>query len=290
MSTNVEKDQVSGRETTGHEWDGIKELNTPLPSWWVYVFWITVIWSIGYWVVYPSWPTANDYLKGTFGTTNRTQLHETMNQVAAERAPYMERLAAVDVSEIVNDPELLNFSMAGGKAIFADNCAPCHGTGGSGNPGFPSLQDDAWLWGGSLDAINETLHVGVRWDANEDTRFNDMPAFGRDELLEREDINDVVQYVMSFTDRATDADAAKRGAVVFEENCVACHGENGKGNQDLGAPNLTDAIWLYGGDQATLTDTVTNSRGGVMPAWEGRLDEETIKMLTVYVHSLGGGQ
>ena len=219
MPTNVEKDQVSGRETTGHEWDGIKELNTPLPSWWVYVFWVTIIWSVGYWVVYPSWPTATDYLKGTFGTTNRTQLHETMANVAAERAPYMERLAALDVSEVVNDPELLNFSMAGGKAIFADNCAPCHGTGGSGNPGFPSLQDDAWLWGGSLDAINETLHVGIRWDANEDTRLNDMPAFGRDGLLEREDISDVVQFVMGYSNRATDGDAAQRGAIVFEKLC-----------------------------------------------------------------------
>lgn len=290
MSTNVEKDQVSGRETTGHAWDGIKELNTPLPSWWVYVFWVTIIWSIGYWVVYPSWPTANDYLKGTFGTTNRTQLHETMANVAAERAPYMERLAALDVSEIVNDPELLNFSMAGGKAVFADNCAPCHGTGGVGNPGFPSLQDDAWLWGGTLETINETLHVGVRWDANEDTRFNDMPAFGRDGLLERGEIDDVVEYVMSFTGRESDAAAAERGAVVFEENCASCHGDDAKGIQELGAPNLTDAIWLYGGDKATLTATVTNSRGGVMPAWGDRLDEETIKMLTVYVHSLGGGQ
>lgn len=290
MSTHVEKDQVSGRETTGHEWDGIKELNTPLPSWWVYVFWATVIWSIGYWVVYPSWPTATDYLKGTFGTTNRTQLHETMANVAAERAPYMERLAALDVSEIVNDGELLNFSMAGGKAVFADNCAPCHGTGGAGNPGFPSLQDDAWLWGGTLDAISETLHVGIRWDANEDTRFNDMPAFGRDGLLERDQVEDVVQYVLGFTNRATDSAAAGRGAVVFEENCSSCHGEDAKGIQDLGAPNLTDAIWLYGGDKANITETVTNSRRGVMPAWGGRLDEETIKMLTVYVHSLGGGQ
>jgi len=290
MSTKVEKDQVSGRETTGHEWDGIKELNTPLPSWWVYVFWACCVWSVGYWVVYPSWPSASDYLKGTFGTTNRTQLHETMANVAAERAPYMERLAALDVSEVVNDPELLNFSMAGGKAIFADNCAPCHGTGGSGNPGFPSLQDDEWLWGGSLDAINETLHVGIRWDANEDTRFNDMPAFGRDGLLERDQIEDVVQYVMAFTNGATDTESADRGAVVFEENCASCHGDNAKGIQELGAPNLTDAIWLYGGDKSTITETVTNSRRGVMPAWGGRLDEETIKMLTVYVHSLGGGQ
>ncbi|MFC4235761.1 cytochrome-c oxidase, cbb3-type subunit III [Thalassospira xianhensis] len=290
MSTHVEKDQVSGHETTGHEWDGIKELNTPLPSWWVYVFWATIVWSVGYWVVYPSWPTATSYLTGMFETTNRTQLHETMANVAAERAPYMERLAALDLDEIVNDSELLNFSMAGGKAVFAENCAPCHGTGGSGNPGFPSLQDDDWLWGGTLEAVNETVHVGVRWDANEDTRFNDMPAFGRDEILEREDINDVVQYVLAFTGRETDKAAANRGAGVFADNCASCHGEDAKGVQELGAPNLTDAIWLYGGDAATITETVNNSRGGVMPAWGGRLDEETIKMLTVYVHSLGGGQ
>tara|TARA_R110002096_G_scaffold200730_2_gene384904 strand:+ start:111 stop:791 length:681 start_codon:yes stop_codon:yes gene_type:complete len=225
-----------------------------------------------------------------FETTNRTQLHETMANVAAERAPYMERLAALDLDGIVDDGELLNFSMAGGKAIFAENCAPCHGTGGSGNPGFPSLQDDDWLWGGALDAINETIHVGVRWDANEDTRFNDMPAFGRDEILERQDISDVVQYVMAFTGRETDKAAASRGTEIFADNCSSCHGEDAKGVHELGAPNLTDAIWLYGGDLSTITETVSNSRRGVMPAWGDRLDEETIKMLAVYVHSLGGGQ
>ncbi|MFH1806255.1 MAG: cytochrome-c oxidase, cbb3-type subunit III [Pseudomonadota bacterium] len=290
MSTHVEKDAVTGTDTTGHEWDGIRELNTPLPSWWVYVFWATIIWSVGYWVVYPSWPSATDYLKGTFGTTNRTQLHETLNNVAAERAPYMERLAALDLHEVANDAELLNFSMAGGKAVFADNCAPCHGTGGVGNPGYPSLLDDDWLWGGTLDDISQTLHAGVRWTENPDTRFNEMPAFGRDELLSRDEIGDVVQYVLAFGGRETDAAAARRGTEVFEFNCASCHGEDGKGIQELGGPNLTDGIWLYGGDVATITETVTNSRGGVMPAWEGRLDEETIKMLAVYVHSLGGGQ
>ena len=240
MSTHVEKDNVTGRETTGHDWDGIKELNTPLPSWWVYVFWVCIIWSIGYWEVYPSFPTAHGYLKGMFNVTERSKIEETMANVTAERAPYMARLAALDVDQIANDSELLNFSMAGGKAVFAENCAPCHGTGGVGNTGFPSLQDDDWLWGGTLDDISQTLHVGVRWSQNEDTRFNDMPAFGKDGILSHDEIN--------------------------------------------------DNIWLYGGDQATITATVTNARRGVMPAWEGKLSDETIKMLAVYVHSLGGGQ
>lgn len=290
MSTHVEKDQVTGTETTGHEWDGIKELNTPLPSWWVYVFWACVVWAIGYWVVYPSWPTAHGYLQGMLHTTNRTELQESLAEAKAEHAPYMKKLAALNVDQIANDPELLNFSMAGGKAIFANNCAPCHGTGGVGTTGFPSLQDDDWLWGGTLDQINETIHVGIRSTDNEDTRENQMPAFGKDEILESADIANVVQYVLSFTGRATDQNAAKAGAQVFADNCAACHGENAKGSHDLGAPNLTDNIWLYGGDEKSITNTVTNAHAGVMPAWGSKLDDETIKMLTVYVHSLGGGE
>jgi cytochrome c oxidase cbb3-type subunit 3 len=290
MSTHVEKDNVTGRETTGHDWDGIKELNTPLPSWWVYVFWVCIIWSIGYWVVYPSFPTAHGYLKGMFNITERSKIEETMANVAAERAPYMERLAALDVDQIANDSELLNFSMAGGKAVFAENCAPCHGTGGVGNTGFPSLQDDDWLWGGTLDDISQTIHVGARWSQNDDTRFNDMPAFGKDGILSNAEISDVVQHVLSFSGRETDPAAAARGTEIFADNCAACHGDNAKGITEMGAPNLTDNIWLYGGDQATITATVTNARRGVMPAWEGKLSDETIKMLAVYVHSLGGGQ
>jgi cytochrome c oxidase cbb3-type subunit 3 len=290
MSTHVEKDHVSGTETTGHQWDGIKELNTPLPSWWVYVFWACIVWSIGYWVVYPSWPTAHGYLKGVFETTNRTQLEKTMADVKAERAPFMARLASTDLDQIVNDPELLNFSMAGGKAIFAENCAPCHGTGGVGNVGFPSLLDDDWLWGGTLDDISQTIHVGIRSTDNENTRFNQMPSFGRDQILDPTQISQVVQYVMSFTNRATDPAAVKEGAQIFADNCAACHGDNAKGSTEMGAPNLTDNIWLYGGSKAAITNTVTNAHAGVMPAWGAKLSDETIKMLTVYVHSLGGGQ
>lgn len=289
MPTKIEKDAVSGTETTGHEWDGIKELNTPLPSWWVYVFWATVIWSIGYWVVYPSFPSANGYFAGLFETTNRKELIADMAEAKAEKAVFLDRIAAMNVADIKDDPQLLAFSMAGAKAAFGENCAACHGTGGAGGPGYPSLIDDDWLWGGDVETIEETIRVGIRAD-NDDTRSSEMPAFGADELLDRDEVNDVVNFVMSLSGRAEDPAAAARGAMVFEESCASCHGADAKGDRDFGAPNLTDGIWLYGGDKAAITETVMFSRKGVMPAWQGRLDDEAIKMIAVYVNALGGGE
>jgi len=286
MPTKVEKDSVTGTETTGHEWDGIKELNTPLPKWWIIVFWTTVIFSVLYWVVYPTYPG----WKGLLGYSSRTEIAEQMQAVQAERSKWLDQLAATPIDKVEDNKELFEFAQAGGHAAFAENCAGCHGSGAAGGPGYPNLLDDDWIWGGTLEQIQTTITHGIRWDKDEETRISDMPRFGVDEILDKSQINDVAEYVLSFTGRATDKPAAERGKELFAENCAACHGEEGQGTQELGAPRLNDSIWLYGGDKETIVHTITYARHGVMPAWGGRLSDATIKELTIYVHSLGGGQ
>ncbi|UCH75256.1 MAG: cytochrome-c oxidase, cbb3-type subunit III [Rhodospirillales bacterium] len=286
MPTKVETDSVTGTETTGHEWDGIKELNTPLPRWWLIVFWITVIWSVAYFILYPSWPGWD----GVWNYTARKDVAARLEAVQAERAEWLDKLAVASLDEIEQEPDLLEFAIAGGRAAFADNCAPCHGTGGAGGPGYPNLLDDDWLWGGTVEAIGTTLRHGIRWAQDEETRISDMPRFGVDELLTADQIGDVAEYVLSLSHGATDRTAADRGQTIYAENCAVCHGPNGGGNAELGAPQLNDAIWLYGGGKENLVTTISRSRRGVMPAWGGRLDPVTIKQLAIYVHSLGGGE
>ncbi|HHK73856.1 MAG TPA: cytochrome-c oxidase, cbb3-type subunit III [Rhizobiales bacterium] len=282
-------DEVTGVETTGHVWDGIAELNNPLPRWWVWTFWATVIWAIGYWVVYPAWPLLNSYTPGVFGYSERKVIVEDMAKLNAARAQSAKKLLGASLDDIKNNPDLLNFARAMAKPAFGDNCAACHGTGASGSKGFPNLNDDDWLWGGTLDDIYTTIRVGAR-DKHEDTRTNDMPAFGKDEILDKKQITDVAGYVLSLSGGKLDGADVAAGKAVFEENCTSCHGENAKGQTELGAPNLTDNIWLYGGDAATVIETITNARRGKMPTWEGRLSPALIKALAVYVHTLGGGK
>jgi cytochrome c oxidase cbb3-type subunit 3 len=276
-------------ETTGHEWDGIRELNKPLPKWWLYTFYACVVWAVGYWLLMPAWPLVSSYTKGWLGYSQRETVAEELDQAKAGKAAFRQQIAASDLAAIKADPELLNFALAGGEAAFGDNCAPCHGRGAQGAFGYPNLRDDSWLWGGSLDAIHQTITHGIR--ANDaKTRASQMPAFGRMGLLNATQVNDAAEFVLSLSGRADDNEAAERGAKIFADNCSPCHGKDGKGNQTLGAPDLTDQLWLYGGDKPTIAETVINARNGVMPAWAGRLDPETIKELAVYVHSLGGGQ
>jgi len=286
MADLTERDKVSGTETTGHEWDGIKELNTPLPKWWLYVFYATIVWSIGYWVVYPAWPGITGYTKGLLGYSSRAQYAEQAASIAKARQTWTDQFKGRPITEIVKNPELLNYGIAGGHSVFAANCAPCHGAGGEGGNGYPSLADDDWLWGGDLAAVEQTISHGIR-SSDPETRTSEMPKFGVDKLLSPEQIDDVAEFVLSLTQRSKNAEAAKRGAMVFAEQCAACHGRKGKGNAELGAPNLADQIWLYGGEKRDIVAQIANPRMGVMPAWGRRLDDATIKMVTIYVHSLG---
>ena len=289
MADQKRTDDVTGFETTGHEWDGLEELNRPLPKWWLYVMYATIIWSIGYFIFYPAWPTISGYTKGVLGYSQRMEVTAAVQANKDFQAQWRDQIAAMEPAAIAADPELLRFSLAGGAAAFGDNCAPCHGSGAQGFRGYPNLNDDAWLWGGTMDAIYETLRVGIRAE-HDDTRLNDMMAFGRDGILDRGQVEDVVHYVRKISGQEHDEARLENGAVVFVENCVSCHGEGGVGIQELGAPNLTDAIWLYGGEIADIRESVHAGRKGVMPAWDERLDAVTIKQLTVYVHSLGGGE
>jgi cytochrome c oxidase cbb3-type subunit 3 len=288
--TDINRDEVTGKPTTGHEWDGIRELNTPLPRWWLLVLYACIVWSIGYWVVYPAWPSLTNYTKGMFGYNSRAQLAENMAAAEAAQGHWLSLIDQRSVEEIQGDPDLLNFAMAGGRAAFNENCAPCHAAGGAGRPGFPVLADDEWIWGGTLADIQQTIQHGIRATDDAETRITDMPRFGIDGLLDRKQVNDVAEFVLSFSGRATDQAAAGAGQQIFADNCAACHGPAGLGLREFGAPNLTDEIWLYGGEKNQIVAQIHNPKMGMMPHWIGRLDPARIKMLAVYVHSLGGGE
>ena len=280
-------DEVTGTETTGHEWDGIEELNKPLPKWWLWTFYATIIWAIGYWLLMPAWPLVASYTKGWLGYSQRERVTGQVDQAKMAQAVFRERIATSELETISTDPELLRFALAGGEAAFGDNCAPCHGRGAQGFPGYPNLRDDSWLWGGSLEAIHKTIAHGIR-STDTNTHAGQMPAFSG--LLTPPQLNDITEYVLSLSGSKGDAAAVERGGKIFAENCAVCHGAEGGGNQQMGAPNLADELWLYGGDRALVMQTIRNGRAGMMPAWQGRLDPETIKQLAIYVHSLGGGE
>jgi cytochrome c oxidase cbb3-type subunit 3 len=280
-------DEVTGTETTGHEWDGIEELNKPLPKWWLWTFYATIIWAIGYWLLMPAWPLVATYTKGWLGYSQRERVTGQVDQAKTAQAVFRQRIATSELETISTDPELLRFALAGGEAAFGDNCAPCHGRGAQGFPGYPNLRDDSWLWGGSLEAIHNTIAHGVR-STDPNTHGGQMPAFGG--LLTSPQLSDVTDYVLSLSGTKADPEAVARGGKIFADNCAACHGADGRGNQQMGAANLGDELWLYGGDRAVVMQTIRNGRGGMMPAWQGRLDPETIKQLAIYVHSLGGGE
>ncbi|MGA7488584.1 MAG: cytochrome-c oxidase, cbb3-type subunit III [Xanthobacteraceae bacterium] len=284
-------DAFTGTATTGHVWDGIRELNTPLPRWWLWLFYATIVWAVGYWVVYPAWPLVSSYTAGAFRWHSRDAVASDIEALKAQRGPMVGKLAAASLQEIASDPQLLEFARAQGRPAFAENCAPCHGAGGGGGRGYPNLNDDDWIWGGKLDEIAQTIRHGIRSaDANA-RQGAAMPAFGRDGILKRADIENVANYVRSLAGLPADPKAdLVAGKKIFADNCAVCHGEGGKGKRELGAPDLTDAIWLYGADRAAIVDAVWNGRGGVMPAWAGRLDDATIKALAIYVHSFGGGE
>ncbi len=287
---NKEIDKVSGVETTGHEWDGLKELNNPLPRWWLWVWLVCIIWSMWYWVLYPAWPVPGGATEGTKGYTQFKELAESQKEILARQQQYLDRFDKASFDQIMNDKELYAFAMAGGASAFKDNCATCHGSGAEGSKGYPNLNDDDWLWGGKLSDIYYTIKHGIR-SSDEETRLSKMPAFGKEGLLDRKEIDAVVGYVFSLSGAGDNHDGTyDLGQKIFAQNCATCHGDNGQGKREFGAPNLSDKIWLYGGKREDIFYTVYNARAGIMPTWQNRLDENTIKELAVYVHQLGGGE
>lgn len=288
MAEEHKVDAVTGTATTGHEWDGIQELNTPLPRWWLWLFYLTIVWSVGYWVVYPAWPLITTSTQGLFGWHTREAIVTDLQELHAKRGPMMAQLSSASVAEIESNPQLLDFARAVGRVAFADNCAPCHGAGGGGAKGYPNLNDDDWLWGGKLADIQQTISHGVR-AGDDQGRSGNMPPFNG--VLKPNEISAVADYARSLSGLAPEAGAdLALGQKVFADNCAVCHGPDGKGNRELGSANLTDKIWLYGSDKQTIVQGIQNGRGGVMPNWGARLPEPTIKALTVFVHTLGGGE
>ncbi|PEQ13825.1 cytochrome-c oxidase, cbb3-type subunit III [Novosphingobium sp. PC22D] len=285
---NKRIDEATQTETVGHEWDGIEELNTPLPRWWLWTFYATIIFAIAYCVAYPAWPLVKQGTEGMLGWTSRGQLAKEMSAADQARTSVREALARVPIERLPEDGGLMRQAVAGGAAAFKVNCVQCHGAGAAGSKGFPNLNDDDWLWGGDLRAIETTLVHGIRQPGDDQTRTSLMPSFG--EILEPGQIEDLTSYVLTLSGREKPSASAQRGAQLFADNCTVCHGADGKGLREFGAPNLADAIWLYGGTREAVASQIRNPHMGVMPAWNARLDPVTIKMLAAYVHSLGGGE
>lgn len=283
---NKENKDQEKIKTTGHEWDGISEYNIPAPRWWLIVWIICIIYSVGYWFFYPTWPTPSGNNKGLLNWTQQSQLKESQEEIFERKNVYLEEFSKSSFEEIQKNPELMEFALNGGRSAFRENCAACHGTGAQGFKGFPNLNDDDWLWGGKVSDIYKTLQYGIR-SSHEKTRYSQMPSFGLDKILKKDEIEDVANYVLSLSGKGK---YNEKGDKIFRENCSSCHGIAGKGDRSVGAPNLTDEIWLYGGKKEEVIFTIFYSQAGVMPYWEGRLDNQTIRQLALYVHSLGGGE
>jgi len=283
-------DPNQGVDTTGHEWDGIEELNNPLPRWWLWTFYATVVWGLAYTVAYPAWPMITQATPGLLGYSSRAAVAADIERFRDANAPLDNRIVEMDLVDVRADDDLNRYAVQGGAAVFRTYCSQCHGSGAAGVEagGYPNLLDDDWIWGGTLDDIYYTVAHGIRYDPDPDTRFNQMPAYG--EILEAEEISAVVEYVLKLSGQDHDAALAAAGAETFELECAACHGDNGEGIVELGAPNLSNNIWLYGGSRETLIESVTYSRYGIMPNWKDRLTEAQMRKVAIYVHQLGGGQ
>ena len=284
---NKRIDQPTGTETVGHEWDGIEELNTPLPRWWLWTFYLTILFALGYVVAYPAWPLIEQGTEGVLGWTSRGQLAEEMSAADQARASFREKLARIPVERMPDDGALMQQAVAGGAAAFKVNCVQCHGSGAAGSHelGYPNLNDDDWLWGGDLKAIAYTLTHGIRQPGDEETRMSVMPPFAGG--FSNAQLDALVDHVLSLSGKG---ETNAVGARLYADNCVACHGARGEGDRAQGAPRLNDAIWLRGSSREAIAAQILNPKMGMMPKWEGRLDPVTIKMLAAYVHSLGGGE
>lgn len=283
-------DELTGTQTVGHEWDGIEELDTPMPRWWLLALYASIVWAIIYVILYPAWPMINSATEGVLGWSSRGELAKEMSAREVELEPIRQALITIDIGKLQGSPELMQQAIEGGSSAFKVHCVQCHGSGAAGSKGYPNLNDDDWLWGGDLKAIEYTLIHGIRNPDHDETRFSQMPAFGRDGILQPREVDDLVSFVRVIANQEKNSASATRGAALFETNCTVCHGPQGEGDRTQGAPNLRDSISLYGLDRDSLKYTITNSRNGVMPRWGHRLDPATIRMLAAYVHSLGGGE
>jgi len=279
--------------TTGHTWDGIQEFENPMPRWWLWTFYLCIIWAVIYMIFYPAWPLINSATSGILGYSSRGEVAGEIAQVDAANQVWFDRLMTTDVNAIADDPELQSFAVNAGGAVFRAQCSQCHGQGADGirmGSGYPNLNDDEWMWGGALADIEQTVSYGIRNTDFPDARWSEMPAFGRDGLLAPEEIDQVVNHVLAISGQEHDAALASAGAEVFDLNCAACHGADGAGDVFVGAPALNNAIWLYGGDAASIRETVTNAHFGIMPGFAQRLPAAQIRAVAAYIHQLGGGQ
>jgi cytochrome c oxidase cbb3-type subunit 3 len=289
VPTKIEKDSVTGHMTTGHDWDGLQELNRPLPKWWLYVLYASIAAAVVMCVLYPSVPGITGYWHGLLGYSQRDRVDQAVAEVAAQRAGAMDRIKALSFADIRKDPQLVEVAETAGRITFANNCQPCHGAGGGGNPGYPALAAGDWIWGGTLEGIQQTVTHGIR-STDPDARQSQMPRWGLDNMLTPEQIQQVADYVMTlFGTPVQGADIAP-GRKLFVDNCAVCHGEVGQGDREKGGPRLASRIHLHGDDRAAVVAQITNPKMGVMPNWNARLDEATIKSVVLYVHSLGGGE
>lgn len=286
--TNKKVDDATGVETTGHEWDGIRELNNPLPRWWLWSLYACIVWAIGYSIAYPAWPMISGATTGLLGYSTRGEVAKEITAHEAKNLSLVADLLAADLPSLQPGDDLHRYAVARGGSVFRAQCSQCHGSGAAGAKGYPNLRDDDWLWGGDLESIIATIDHGVRNETDGDARWSEMPAF--EEILSDEDIDSVVAFVQSLSAPVEDVTLAAAGASVFADNCSACHGETGQGDREIGAPNLADAIWLYGDDPASLVETIREARFGVMPAWGQRLSDEDVSAVAIYVHNLGGGE
>lgn len=287
--SNREQDDVTGVETTGHEWDGIKELDNPLPRWWLWVWYGTIAISVVMWILLPAWPGLKGYTQGVLGQSDRADVAQQLEALKVQRGVQGAKLQHATLQQIEADPALQAYALAVGQSVFGDNCATCHGTGGTGSKGYANLRDDVWLWGGSLDEIHGTIRTGVR-SGQEGAPELMMPAFGRDQMLTPQQVDDVTEFVMAISRRKADRAAVMRGGEIYQAQCAACHGPTGKGDGQKGAPDLTDGEWLYGGRREEIHAQIWDGKNGVMPAWKDRFDPETVKALAVYIHANAGGQ
>ena len=281
-------DEPTGTETTGHDWDGIKEINTPLPRWWLWTFYGTIVWAIAYTIAFPAWPLISSATSGILGYSSRADFDADLAAAKAAQGEMLTKVADTPVAEILNDADLTRFATAGGKSLFKVYCSQCHGTGATGSEGYPNLNDDEWVWGGSIDQIYYTIAHGARSPVDPDTHYNYMPNFLADGMLTTAQIDVVARQVASLSGMEGGV-ASPEGEQLFAENCASCHGESGEGMVDVGGPSLNDQVWLYQATLASLKTQIAAPRHGVMPAWGERLGDAAVKELAVYVHGLGGG-